>query len=111
MTKAFVVRTKRDCVTTLRKSQKPKRKGKQMDELIRLVVTSKAYTEAILCGMRVEMERGEVYRDSLVVTYKYDDLRIQRLFEPQMSSTLIEFVLNGAFESIREAVLERAKDD
>ena len=31
MTKAFVAKTKQDCVTTLRKFQKLKRKEKQMD--------------------------------------------------------------------------------
>ena len=61
--KAFAVRTKQDCVTTLKKSQKPKRKGKQMDELIRLVVTSKAYTEALNSGITITMSIINGYED------------------------------------------------
>lgn len=80
-----------------------------MDELIQRVTSSETFKEAILCDVRVELKRGEVYRDVLAVIFNYGSHRILRTFVPQMSNTLIEIALKSGYEELKEAVWQGAR--
>jgi hypothetical protein len=69
-----------------------------MDELIVRVATSETFREALLHGMRVELE---VDSSLLIVSFSYDRLKVTRAITEWYSDGMVEYTLKGAYTAIK----------